>query len=231
LLLTGALMLMFLGCRQDMHNQPRVGGNRTFRESDFFADGRSERDLPQGTVARGRLREDTYLYTGKVGNNVGLVFPMPITREVLDRGEQRFNIYCTPCHSALGNARGVIVLRGLKQPTSFHDERLRNAPVGYFFDVITTGFGAMPDYAMQITPEDRWAVIAYIRALQLSQGASLSQIPEPLRKNLPPPQAAPQTGGAEVTPPRQLTAPAERPHLPQEEEQKKQEQQQQQQPR
>lgn len=203
-------MLVLAGCRQDMHNQPRVGGNRSLRGSDFFSDGRSERELPQGTVARGQLREDTYFYTGKVGANVGLVFPMPVTRQVLERGEQRFNVYCTPCHSALGNARGMIVRRGFQQPTSFHDERLRNAPVGHFFDVMTMGFGAMPDYSAQITPEDRWAVVAYIRALQLSQHASLTDVPEQERGKMPPPQAAPQIGGEQVTPPRQVAVPPER---------------------
>ncbi|MCI0352793.1 MAG: cytochrome c [Acidobacteriales bacterium] len=206
ILLLSAALLVFSGCRQDMHNQPRVGGNRSLRASDFFADGRSQRDLPHGVVARGQLREDTYFYTGKVGANVGTVFPMPVTREVLDRGEQRFNVYCTPCHSALGNARGMIVQRGFKEPTSFHDERLRNAPVGHFFDVVTNGFGSMPDYASQITPADRWAVIAYIRALQLSQNASLSEVPAAQRGNIGPAQPAPQL---EVTPPRQVTEPAD----------------------
>src|SRR5262249_39107856 len=110
LLLLSVAVFVATGCRQDMHNQPRVGGNRSQRASDFFAEGRSERDLPQGVVARGQLRDDTYFYTGKVGENVGTVFPMPVTKEVLDRGEQRFNVYCTPCHSALGDARGMIVL-------------------------------------------------------------------------------------------------------------------------
>lgn len=180
------------------------------RASDFFADGRSERDLPQGVVARGQLREDTYFYTGKVGENVGTVFPMPVTQEVLDRGEQRFNVYCTPCHSALGDARGMIVLRGFKQPPSFHEERLRNAPVGHFYDVMTAGFGAMPDYSAQIAPADRWAIAAYIRALQLSQHATVAEVPGDQRRNLAPAQPAPQIGGAEVTLPHQVEAPPTR---------------------
>src|SRR5262245_8015247 len=216
LLLLIAAALFAAGCRQDMHNQPRVGGNRSLRGSDFFADGRSERDLPEGVVARGMLRDDTYFYTGKVGQNVGTVFPMPITKEVLDRGEQRFNVYCTPCHSALGDARGMIVLRGFKQPTPFHEERMRNAPVGHFFDVMTSGFGAMPDYASQITPADRWAIAAYIRALQLSQNATVSEVPPEERGHLAPPQPAPQIGGTEVTPPRQVAAPPARGRTPQE---------------
>jgi mono/diheme cytochrome c family protein len=214
-----ATVSLVSGCRQDMHNQPRVGGNRSLRASDFFADGRSERELPQGTVARGHLREDTYFYTGKVGANEGLVFPMPITREVLERGEQRFNVYCTPCHSALGNARGMIVLRGFKQPTSFHDERMRNAPIGHFFDVMTNGFGAMPDYAAQIKPEDRWAIAAYIRALQLSQHANIADVPQQERGRMRPAQPAPQTGGTQVTPPRRITEPAERGETKQEQQQ------------
>ena len=209
------------GCRQDMHNQPRFGGNRSLRGSDFFADGRSERDLPQGTVARGpdHLREDTYFYTGKVGPNEGLVFPMPITREVLERGQQRFNVYCTPCHSALGNGQGMIVMRGFKGPASFHEERLRNAPVGHFIDVMTNGFGAMPDYAAQIAPADRWAIAAYIRVLQLSQSASVAEVPEQERSRMAPPQPAPQAGGEQVTPPHQIAAPPERGKTKQEQQQ------------
>jgi mono/diheme cytochrome c family protein len=206
-----------------MHNQPRVGGNRSLRASDFFADGRSERDLPQGVVARGadHLRDDTYFYTGKVGANVGTVFPMPITQEVLNRGEQRFNVYCTPCHSALGNARGMIVLRGFKQPTSFHEERIRNAPVGYLFDVMTNGFGAMPDYAAQIKPADRWAIAAYVRALQLSQNATVNEVPPDQRGNIAPAQPPSQAGGAEVTPPRQVAEPPARGQSPGEQPQPK----------
>jgi mono/diheme cytochrome c family protein len=218
-LLLSAAILVAAGCRQDMHNQPRVGGNRSLRASDFFVDGRSERDLPYGVVARGQLRDDTYFYTGKVGPNVGTVFPTPITKEVLDRGEQRFNVYCTPCHSAVGDARGMIVMRGLKQPPSFHEERLRNAPVGHFFEVMTAGFGAMPDYAAQITPADRWAIAAYIRALQISQNATLAEVPPEQRGKIEPAQPAPQTGGTEVTPPRQIAEPPARGKTPQEQKQ------------
>jgi hypothetical protein len=125
----------------------------------------------EGTVARGQLHEDTYFYTGMMGKEQGNVMPFPVTREVLQRGQERFNIYCAPCHSELGDGNGMIVQRGYRRPPSYHIERLRTAPLGHFFDVITNGFGAMPDYAMQIQPGDRWAIIAYIRALQLSQNA------------------------------------------------------------
>lgn len=157
-----------------MHNQPKF---KPLRQNDFYADKRSSRPIIEGTIARGQLNEDRYLYTGKIGANPGDVFPYPVTREVVDRGQQRFTIYCTPCHSALGDGNGMIVQRGLRRPPSFHDERLRKAPVGHFFDVMTNGFGAMPDYASQIPVNDRWAIIAYIRALQLSQNATPADVP------------------------------------------------------
>ncbi len=172
-LLAGALMVL-AGCRQDMHNQPKF---KPLRESSFYADRRSARPIIEGTVARGQLKEDTYYYTGKMGNNPGDVFPFAVTKEVVERGQQRFNIYCTPCHSKLGDGNGMIVQRGLKRPPSFHDPRLVKAPVGHFFDVMTNGFGAMPDYAAQIPVRDRWAIIAYIRALQLSQAATPGDVP------------------------------------------------------
>jgi hypothetical protein len=162
------LLMAAVGCRQDMHNQPRL---KPLRMSDFYADKRGSRPVLEGTVARGQLKEDTYLYTGKVNNQPGNVFPMPVTDKVLARGRERFNIYCTPCHSHVGDGNGMIVQRGLRKPPSFHIDRLRAAPAGHFFDVMTNGFGAMPDYAAQISVEDRWAIIAYIRALQLSQNA------------------------------------------------------------
>lgn len=167
----GALALILgagVGCRQDMHNQPRL---KPLRMSDFYADKRGSRPVLEGTVARGQLKEDAYLYTGKINNQPGNVFPMPVTDKVLARGRERFNIYCTPCHSRVGDGNGMIVQRGLRRPPSFHIDRLRNAPVGHFFDVMTNGFGAMPDYSAQISVQDRWAIIAYIRALQLSQNA------------------------------------------------------------
>ncbi|HXY03334.1 MAG TPA: cytochrome c [Terriglobales bacterium] len=167
-------ILLLAGCRQDMHDQPRY---KPLAESDFFADLRSARPPVEGTVARGQLHEDTYFYTGKVGNSPGDYMPFPATFELLARGRDRFNIYCSPCHSRLGDGNGMIVQRGFRAPPSYHTERLRKAPLGYFFDVMTNGFGAMPEYASQIPPRDRWAIVSYIRALQLSQGATAADVP------------------------------------------------------
>jgi mono/diheme cytochrome c family protein len=172
--LAWAAILVLCACRQDMHDQPRF---KPLAESDFYADLRSARTPVEGTVARGQLNEDTYFYTGKMGNNPGDYMPFPVNEQVLARGEQRFNIYCAPCHSRLGDGNGTIVQRGFRRPPSYHDERLRKAPLGYFFDVMTNGFGAMPDYASQISPRDRWSIVAYIRALQLSQRAAISDVP------------------------------------------------------
>lgn len=172
--LVGTALLTLAGCRSDMQNQPKY---IPLRESDFYADKRSARPIIEGTVARGQLKSDTYFYTGKIGNNDGDYMPFPVTAEVLQRGQQRYNIYCSPCHSELGDGNGMIVQRGYKRPPSYHIDRLRKAPIGYFFDVVTNGFGAMPDYAVQVAPKDRWAIAAYIRALQLSQNASQSDLP------------------------------------------------------
>jgi len=165
---------LLTACRQDMHDQPRF---KPLAQSDFFTDLRSARMPIDGTIARGQLRDDTYFYTGKLGANPGDFMPFPINLDTLARGRERFNIYCTPCHSRTGDGNGTIVQRGFRPPPSFHTERLRKAPLGYFFDVMTNGFGAMPDYASQIPPRDRWCIVAYIRALQLSQGATASDIP------------------------------------------------------
>jgi len=167
-------VLALAGCRQDMHDQPRF---KPLAMSDFYADLRSARPPVEGAVARGQLREDAYFYTGKIGNNPGDYLPFPATREVLERGQQRFNIYCAPCHSRMGDGNGMIVQRGFKQPPSYHIERLEKAPLGYFFDVMTNGFGAMPSYAAQIPERDRWSIVAYIRALQLSQHATQAEVP------------------------------------------------------
>ena len=174
--LPAVLSLIFIttACRIDMHIQPYY---RPLAKSDFFADGRSARNPVDGTVARGDLREDSYLYTGKIGGNPGEYMPFPVTADVLARGHERFNVYCTPCHGRVGDGNGFIPSRGLKRPPSYHIERLRKAPVGYFFDVMTNGFGVMPDYSAQIAPRDRWAVVAYIRALQLSQNATSADVP------------------------------------------------------
>jgi mono/diheme cytochrome c family protein len=173
-LLAGALILLGAGCRQDMHNQPKF---KPLRASTFYADQRSSRPIIEGTIARGQLKEDRYYYTGMNGTIPGEQFPFPVTKEVVERGHERFNIYCTPCHSKLGDGNGMIVQRGLKRPPSFHDPRLVKSPVGHFFDVMTNGFGAMPDYSAQISVRDRWAIIAYIRALQLSQNATADDVP------------------------------------------------------
>ena len=161
-------LLAAAGCRQDMHNQPRY---KTFASTAFFGDGRSARPAIEDTVARGQLHLDQARYTGKVNGNDITFFPIQITRADLARGQERFNIYCTPCHGRLGDGHGMIVLRGLRQPPSYHDPRLVNAPVGHFFDVMTNGYGAMYSYASRVAVDDRWRIAAYIRALQLSQDA------------------------------------------------------------
>jgi hypothetical protein len=170
-----AALALLSGCRLDMHVQPK---ENPLSRSDFYSDQRSERPPVEGTVARGELREDTYFYTGKVGNNPGDSMPFPVTREVLERGRERYNIYCAPCHSRVGDGNGFIPSRGFaRTPPSFHIVRLQKAPLGYFYDVITSGFGIMPDYASQIPPRDRWNIVAYVRALQLSQNATQTDVP------------------------------------------------------
>ena len=175
-LCAAALLLTTLaGCRIDMHVQPR---ENPLSHSDFYADQRSARPPVEGTVARGQLREDTYFYTGKIGNNPGDMMPFPVTKDILERGRERYNIFCAPCHSRLGDGNGFVPSRGIaRKPPSFHDARLKKAPAGYFFDVITNGFGIMPDYASQIPAQDRWNIIAYVRALQLSQNATMADVP------------------------------------------------------
>src|SRR5215470_15085922 len=168
------LIVVTAGCRIDMHIQPYY---RPLAKSDFFPDGRSARNPVEGTVAQGDLRDDSYFYTGKIGNNPGDGIPFAVTRDVLERGRNRFNVYCTPCHGRVGDGNGFIPSRGLKRPPSYHIERLRKAPIGYFVDVMTNGFGVMQDYSMQIHPRDRWAIAAYIRALQFSQNATAADIP------------------------------------------------------
>ena len=174
LLLSATALFLLTGCRADMQNQPY---QRPLVESDFYADKRAARPLVEGTVARGNERADTYFYTGKTGSEDGNFMPFPVTAEVMQRGQQRYNIYCAPCHAETGDGNGMIVQRGFKRPPSYHNERLRKAPIGYFFDVMTNGFGAMLDYSQQVKPEDRWAIAAYIRALQLSQGATRADVP------------------------------------------------------
>ena len=172
-------MLLLAGCRQDMHNQPKLIPQRG---TDFFADGRGARPQVVNTVARGQLNENSYYYTGVVQGANGYreekdQLPFPATMEVLKRGEERFNIYCTPCHSRVGNGLGEIVQRGYKPAANLHDQVRRAQPLSHYFYVMTNGYGAMPDYSAQLTPADRWAVAAYIRALQLSQDAAMSDVP------------------------------------------------------
>jgi mono/diheme cytochrome c family protein len=183
------LCLLFAGCRQDMHNQPKY---RPLRSSDFFPDGSSARPPVEGTIARGTLQTDAPFFTGKNGALFVNELPFPVTKEVLDRGEERFNIYCSPCHDRTGNGNGLVVQRGYPKPPTFHIDRLRKIEAGYFFDVITNGFGRMPDYKAQVTPRDRWNIVAYIRALQLSQHATTADVPggDPTKLAQPAPAAA-----------------------------------------
>ena len=184
-------LVVIAGCRQDMHDQPKYRG---LRSSAFFADGASARPLVEGTVARGTLQEDEAFFTGKIDKIAVKDLPFAVDEQVLNRGEERFNIYCSPCHDRIGSGNGMIVKRGYRQPPSFHIDRLRQADAGHFFDVMTNGFGVMPDYRAQIAPRDRWAIVAYIRALQLSQHAAASDVPggDPTR--------VPQRGGGERAP-------------------------------
>ncbi len=169
-----ALCFVAAACRQDMHDQPRY---EPLERSTFFNDGRSARPFVEGTVARGQLKTDEHFYTGKVNGELVNTLPFPATKEVLDRGHERYNIYCSPCHDRVGNGQGMIVQRGFRQPPSLHIDRLRQAPLGHFFDVMTNGFGTMYSYADRVAPQDRWAIVAYIRALQMSQNAALDDVP------------------------------------------------------
>jgi hypothetical protein len=168
MLLAAASVMLLAGCREDMHNQPKF---IPLRENQFYADGRSARAPVEGTIARGQLEDDPLLYTGKVNGQEADQFPFAITDKDLARGRERFNIFCSPCHSELGDGNGMIVQRGFKKPTSYYDPRLMKAPVGHFFNVMTNGRGAMGDYSAQVPVADRWRIAAYIRALQLSQTA------------------------------------------------------------
>ena len=168
-------------CRQDMHDQPKYV---PLRESTFFADARSARPLVVGTLARGQLHEDALLYSGKNNGADTTMFPFLIDDRVMARGQERFNIYCSPCHGRTGFGDGMVVRRGYRRPPSYHDDRLRNVPLGHLFDVISNGFGAMPDYAAQINAEDRWAIVAYVRALQLSEHATVADVPADQREKL-----------------------------------------------
>jgi mono/diheme cytochrome c family protein len=171
-----------IGCRNEMYDQPKA---KPLSESTFFANGQNARPLPPDTVARGFLREDKAMYAGVAPSGSFVTeLPMPLTRALLERGHQRFDIFCSPCHGKQGNGLGMIVQRGFKQPSSFHVDRLRQQPIGYFFDVMTQGFGQMSSYASQVPPEDRWAIAAYLRALQLSQHAPVGDLSPDDRKKL-----------------------------------------------
>ena len=169
-----SLALLMAGCRADMQDQPRGFPQRG---SELFADGRMVRPQVENTVARGQLHQDSYFYTGLVNGKEADGMPFPVTLQVLERGQERYNIYCTPCHSRVGNGEGMIVQRGYAKAGDFHTQRLMNAPLGHFFNVMTNGYGAMPEYRAQVAPVDRWAIAAYIRALQLSQAAKPTDAP------------------------------------------------------
>lgn len=190
------------GCRQDMHDQPKY---EAYERSRFFADSSSARPLPAGTVARGQLREDEPYFTGYTRDDrLVRTMPIEVTRGTLERGRETFDAFCAPCHDRAGTGRGMIVRRGFKQPPTYHQDRLRSEADGYLFDVITNGFGQMPSYAGLIPVEERWAVVAYVRALQLSQHARLAELPpedaERAREAGPVGGAAPTAGGAEGVP-------------------------------
>jgi mono/diheme cytochrome c family protein len=178
-------LLMVAGCRQDMHDAPSYD---PLQATTFFPDGRASRTPVANTVARGQLREDVHLYQGRVDGQLATTFPMPVTAQVMARGQERFNVFCAPCHGKTGVGNGMVVQRGFRAPPSFQEERLRNAPAGYFFDVMTNGFGAMQDYSAQVPPEDRWAIAAYIRALQLTN-ARVDDVPADRRAELDRPAA------------------------------------------
>jgi mono/diheme cytochrome c family protein len=190
------LFLALAGCRQDMHDQPRY---KPLAATDFFGDRRSARPPVDGTVARGHLRIDSARYTGKSGDQDVDEFPFPITKADLERGQVRFNIYCSPCHSRVGDGNGIVVRRGFRQAASYHTEKMLKAPVGHFFDVMTNGFGAMPSYASRVESDDRWRIAAYIRVLQFSQAAKIEDVPPDQRSEIDkgPPTPPATTGVAQ----------------------------------
>ncbi len=176
-LLSFLLLLLLAACRQKMANQPKYD---PLEPSDFFADGMSARPRIPGTVARGEVvNSGSFLTTGRINGQEGDGYPFAIDEAALNRGQERFNIYCSECHGRLGDGNGMIPSRGYRHPPTFHSDTLRNAKTGHFFDVMTNGFGAMPPYAVQVPAEDRWKIIAYIRTLQLSQNASQNDVPAP----------------------------------------------------
>ena len=192
-LLALALALTLTGCRQDMHNQPKY---QPLESSRFFEDGQASRSWIDGTVARGQLRIDPVFFRGMTAEgDLVTELPLSIDRETLESGRDLFNAFCTPCHDYLGTGLGMIVQRGFKRPTSFHDQRLRDAPIGYYFDVMSNGFGDMSSYAAQLEPRERWEIAAYVRVLQLSQNVPLEDLSTEDRSRLS------VTAGAEPTDP------------------------------
>jgi cytochrome c553 len=177
----GIILLSLCGCRPDMFNQPR---NNPLSSSDFFENGAGSRPLVPGTIPRGHLDEDRVYFTGKIGTNLVTEFPMPVTRAMLERGRERYDIFCSVCHGLSGEGDGMIVQRGFPRPPSYNIDRLRQAPVGHFYDVMTRGYGVMYSYASRVEPADRWAIAAYIRALQLSHNARLTDVPNDQRAKL-----------------------------------------------
>jgi mono/diheme cytochrome c family protein len=183
---------MTSSCRRDMQDQPKY---TPLRESRFFADGRASRPIPAGTIARDELDADDPFHTGSANGEFSYTIPAPITVEFLHRGEDRFNIFCSPCHSRTGDGDGMIHRRGFWIPPSLHSARLRSVPPGYIFQVVNNGFGAMPGYKDQIVEvRDRWAIVAYLRALQLSRSGTLNDVPQAVRQQLQNKGSAPQTG-------------------------------------
>jgi mono/diheme cytochrome c family protein len=167
-------MLTACGIRLDMHDQPKF---KPLRKNDFYADARASRPLVEGTVARGQLGNDELFYTGKINNQEADQFPYPVTQQMIERGRERFNIYCSPCHSRVGDGNGMIVQRGFKKPPDYTEDKLMKAPVGHFVNVMTNGFGSMSEYKSQLSISDRWAVAAYIRALQLARKGTAADVP------------------------------------------------------
>lgn len=182
-LLIAGLAIFSTACRQDMHDQPKYKG---LQESALWPDGKAARPLVEGTIARGRLRQDPHKFLGKMGDGFapGLPASYKVDQAFLTRGQQRFNIYCSPCHGKTGYGDGMVVQRGFKAPPSYHIDRLRSQPSGYYYDVITNGYGTMVSYASRIPVDDRWAIVAYVRALQLSQNATIDDVPESDRAKL-----------------------------------------------
>lgn len=208
-------LLALAGCRQDMQDQPRY---KPLAGSDFFPDGRSARPIVEGTVARGHLDEPAFYYDGTIDGKEIDFLPVPDDPKVMEmgpeayskmllaRGQERYNIYCSPCHSRVGDGNGMVVQRGFRNPPSFHIDRLRTAPLGHFVNVMAKGFGAMPDYAVQVPPADRWAIAVYIRALQLSQHATMADVPPDEATRLEATKNVAMTP-APTSPPKQPNAP------------------------